>query len=180
MLVNYHTPITCRPQQNTPPILPATYPPDIGAPTFAQAARSTTTNTSAAPQSITMGSDGVTHDGITCFDCQSTGQYANNCPKARISLLQFSCVLTQSSQTTNCYQGIPTSCILLDSQSNISVFNNANMISNIRRSTEELCAHTNGGTQISTQVGDFTNLGTVWYNPDSIANILSLSDVRQK
>ena len=28
-------------------------------------------------------------------------------------------------------------------------------------------------------VGDFPNLGTAWYNKHSIANILSLSDVRK-
>jgi hypothetical protein len=52
------------------------------------------------------------------------------------------------------------------------------MISNIRPSEEPVHAYTNGGTQTSTQIGDLTNLGTVWYNPDSIANILLLSEVR--
>jgi hypothetical protein len=28
-------------------------------------------------------------------------------------------------------------------------------------------------------VGDFPNLGEVWFNPSSIANILSLADVRK-
>jgi hypothetical protein len=28
-------------------------------------------------------------------------------------------------------------------------------------------------------IGDFPNLGQVWYNPYSIANILLLSDVRK-
>ena len=38
-------------------------------------------------------------------------------------------------------------------------------------------AITNGGFQDSTQVGDFPNLGEVYYNPNSIANILTLADV---
>jgi hypothetical protein len=37
----------------------------------------------------------------------------------------------------------------------------------------------NGGKQTSTQIGDITNLDLVWYNPESIANILSLLDVRK-
>jgi hypothetical protein len=35
----------------------------------------------------------------------------------------------------------------------------------------------NGGTQISSLVGDIKNFGTVWYNPDSLANIFSLAAV---
>jgi hypothetical protein len=53
------------------------------------------------------------------------------------------------------------------------------MIYNIRDSPQSVCAKTNGGQQISTHVGDFTNLGVVWYNQDSIANILSLAQVRK-
>jgi hypothetical protein len=53
------------------------------------------------------------------------------------------------------------------------------MITNIRTNPTIVCATTNGGHQTSTLVGDFKNLGTVWYNPNSIANILSLSEVRK-
>jgi hypothetical protein len=54
------------------------------------------------------------------------------------------------------------------------------MVTNIRVSPQEVCARTNGGEQVSTHIADFKNLGTVWYNPKSIANILSLSEVRKK
>jgi hypothetical protein len=67
--------------------------------------------------------------------------------------------------------------ILLDSQSTISVFNNPAMVQNIRDSGCTLRAITNGGYQDSSQIGDFPNLGEVWFNPFSIANILSLADV---
>ena len=70
-------------------------------------------------------------------------------------------------------------CILLDLQSTISVFKNAEMLSNIRRSSYVLRALTNGGYQDSNMVGDFPNLGKVWYNRESIANILSLAEVRK-
>ncbi|KAI2490511.1 Reverse transcriptase (RNA-dependent DNA polymerase) [Fragilaria crotonensis] len=53
------------------------------------------------------------------------------------------------------------------------------MLTNIRPSDRTLRAVTNGGFQDSTLVGDFPNLGPVWFNPASIANILSLADVRK-
>jgi hypothetical protein len=53
------------------------------------------------------------------------------------------------------------------------------MISNIRTSPKPIRAHTNSGTQTSTQIGDFNNMGTEWYNSDSISNILVLSQVRK-
>ena len=73
--------------------------------------------------------------------------------------------------------GIDPSWILLDSQSTISVFKNPRYLTNIRRSEHTLRAITNGGHQDSNMVGDFPNLGEVWYNDESIANILSLADV---
>ena len=75
--------------------------------------------------------------------------------------------------------GIDPSWVLLDSQSTISVFKNCDMLTNIRPSDHVLRAVTNGGFQDSTLIGDFPNLGAVWFNPASIANILSLSHVRQ-
>jgi hypothetical protein len=69
--------------------------------------------------------------------------------------------------------------ILLDLQSTMSVCNKLAMLTNIQESGRVLGAFTNGGHQDSSQVGDFPNLGEVWYNPLSIANILSLSNVRK-
>jgi len=74
---------------------------------------------------------------------------------------------------------IPLSWVLLDSQSTVSVFKNPNFLTNIRRSNSQLKVHTHGGTQISSLVGDIKNFGTVWYNPDSLANIFSLAAVRK-
>ena len=54
------------------------------------------------------------------------------------------------------------------------------MLTNIHKSNLTLCALTNDGQQDSHLVGEFGNLGAdVWYNPNSIANILSLADVRK-
>ena len=88
------------------------------------------------------------------------------------TLVQYAVMMAQAELAT-----IDPTWILLDSQSTISVFNNMNMLHNIRRSPYVLRAITNGGFQDSNMVGDFPNLGEVWYNDASIANVLSLSDV---
>ena len=126
------------------------------------------------------GTDGVVHPGITCRGgCQGFGHYAGECPGAvpttGTTLTQYALMLAQSS--TEC--GIDPNWILLDSQSTMSVFKNPAMLTNIRRSKHTLRALTNGGHQDSNMIGDFPNLGEVWYNSMSIANILSLADVRK-
>ncbi len=88
--------------------------------------------------------------------------------------MQYAYMMTQSNDSR-----IDRRWILLDSQSTISVFNNRNMLTNVRKATHVLRALTNGGHQDSDMIGDFANLGTVWYNKDSIANILSLAGVRK-
>lgn len=74
---------------------------------------------------------------------------------------------------------IPDTWILLDSQSTVSVFKNRQFLSNICPSTRTLRVHTKGGTQLSTQVGTVNNFGNVWYNHQSLANILSMTAVRK-
>jgi hypothetical protein len=69
--------------------------------------------------------------------------------------------------------------IRLDLQSTISVFCNSDMLTNIRPSDRTLRAITNGGFQDSDLIGNFPNLGPVWFNEASITNILSLANVRK-
>ena len=88
------------------------------------------------------------------------------------TLVQYAEMMAQAELAT-----IDPTWILLDSQSTISVFKNKDMLLNIRRSPHVLRAITNGGFQDSNMIGDFPNLGEVWYNEASIANILSLADV---
>ena len=58
---------------------------------------------------------------------------------------------------------IPDTWILLDSESTASVFKNPHFLSDIRPSPKRLLVHTNGGTQVSSQVGTVKNVGEVWY-----------------
>jgi hypothetical protein len=189
MIVNFHAPVPSPHYQNnnnngnTPTAVgvnkttdPNNVPLNISPHTFVQAAGSTSGGSTAPPK--VPGNDGVTNPNVNCFNCNANGHYANHCPSA-VTLVQHAYILTQTDGTPNRYQGIPRNWILLDSQSSISVFHSAHMQSNLRESPQEVCAHTNGGIQMSSQVGDIHNLGQAWYNPDAIANILLLSEVRK-
>jgi hypothetical protein len=74
---------------------------------------------------------------------------------------------------------IPNTWILLDSQLTVSVFKNRSLLTNIRPSSTTLRVHTNGGTQVSCQMGTIRNLGDVWFNTESLANILSRAELRK-
>ena len=170
MLVTYRSPSNHRPRGTQTHQTGATAPPaDASAMTFAQ-------------QGSVGGIDGVVYDGITCYNCQGMGHYSSQCPQGTTprskstgtTLTQYGVMMAQSNTG-----GIDPNWILLDSQSTISVFNNCEMLSNIRSSPHVLRAFTNGGFQDSNMIGEFRNLGDVWYNRASIANILALSDVRK-
>jgi hypothetical protein len=75
--------------------------------------------------------------------------------------------------------GIPNHFFLLDSDSTVSIFCNADLLTDIHDVDEPLYLETNGGGyQVSTQMGTIKDFGPVWYNPESIANVLSLAQVR--
>ena len=138
--------------------------------TFAQA--------SATP---VAGTDGATHPRTLCYSCQSTGHYANKCPAQQgVQMFQVAEPTEPGFTFTNTSVLIPSTWVLLDSQSTVSVFCNRHFLTNIRASPTPLKVFTNGGTQLSTLIGDVRNFGTVWYNPHSLANIMSLAQVRRQ
>ena len=156
------------------------------------------------------GTDGVTHALIKCYECNIFGHYKDRCPETTeheaVQMLQVGNSPDEDdahseyeeaepyvSEFTflNCARPdillhqadaslIPDSWILLDSQSTVSVFNNRKLLRDIRQSPNTLRVHTNGGTQLSTQLGTVPNFGDVWFNPASLANILSMAAVRKK
>ena len=82
---------------------------------------------------------------------------------------------------TDDVQNISKNWVLLDSQSNCDIFCNKNLLTNIRQEKGPgLTLQTNGGTLKSDLVGDVKGYGKVWYNPASLANILSLANVRKR
>jgi hypothetical protein len=137
------------------------------------------------------GTNGIIHANIKCFNCNAKGHYASDCPEPNtheVQLLQVpnkepdytsGFTFAQMSNTHFIFGQtpgnlIPDTWILLDSQSTVSVFMNRKLVQNIRDSPSPLKVHTNGGSQVSHHVADVRNFGTVWFNPASLANILSM------
>jgi hypothetical protein len=196
LLLNYKAPPAPSHGRRDPPVHTADDVSSVTGVTFLQRA---------AP---IAGRDGIVHANITCYHCDSLGHYASECPDAKgvedgVQMLQLGPTATISTaessyqsaftflhlaepssdfilhQADSCYDLIPDTWILLDSQSTVSVFKNRSLLSNIRASCRTLRVHTNGGTQLSTQLGTVTNFGDVWFNTDSLANILSMAAVRK-
>jgi hypothetical protein len=102
---------------------------------------------------------------VKCYKCNKHGHYANHCPGAdEVQLLQTSTVQNSNDNPTVDFsfhqeiladKNIPDDWILLDSQSTVSVFKNPHFLSNIRESDGILTVRTNGGTQVSKEVGAF-------------------------
>ena len=92
--------------------------------------------------------------------------------------MSFDFSLTQSSRSSL----INPNWILLDSESTVCVFCNKDLLTNIGESPdgEVLKVYTNGGSQESKLVGTLEGFGEVWYNPKSLANILSMAAVRRR
>ena len=77
---------------------------------------------------------------------------------------------------------LPPGSLLLDSESSSSIFADATLLSDIETSGSPLVMHTNGGKHVARRKGVFHGLGpslSVWHQPQSLANILALRDVRR-
>jgi hypothetical protein len=92
--------------------------------------------------------------------------------------------LNTSSKGIACQIGqdgkLPNTWILLDNQSTVDVFSNGNLLTDIRQGTESMEIHCNAGIANTNLVGELAGYGTVWYHPNGIANILSLSRVKER
>ena len=75
---------------------------------------------------------------------------------------------------------LPPEWILLDNQSTVDVFTNRRLLKNLRRSNKNMFIHCTAGVAKTNLIGDLPGYGTVWYHPNGIANILSLSKVKEK
>ena len=75
---------------------------------------------------------------------------------------------------------LPPEWILPDNQSTVDVFTNRRLLKNIRRAKKNMFIHCTAGVAKTNLVGDLPGYGTVWYHPNGIANILSLSKVKEK
>ena len=74
----------------------------------------------------------------------------------------------------------PSTEILLDTGSTCSVFNNKKMLINVKKAGRRLVANTNGGPHVCDMEGELPGFFKVWFNPQSMINILSFADVRKR
>ena len=62
----------------------------------------------------------------------------------------------------------------------MSIFHNADLLTDIHEVSKPLYLEADGGRyQVLCHMGAVQNLGKVWFNPESIANILLLAQVRR-
>ena len=143
------------------------------------------------------GTDGVFRRTMRCFGCNRDGHIVPQCP---FTATQSPDDPPPNSATgvSNCLVGyvrelsrdsgfsfaqvpptVPSSWILLDSQSSHNIFCSAHLLTDIKHCGHNgLTTYSNGGSQHTTMIGHYPPLNLdVWYNPESIANILSLSAV---
>jgi len=81
---------------------------------------------------------------------------------------------------TSSNKGIPSTWMLLESQSTINVFCNLDLLTKIHQINNKLTIWCNAGIKTTDWRGYLSGYGWVWYYSDGIANILSLSRVREK
>ena len=89
---------------------------------------------------------------------------------------------TNSQESRNsCSKGpIPVTWLLLDSQATIDVVSNGEFLTNIHHVKTTLHIRCNAGVKTTSMRGNLSGYGPVWYFPNGIANILSLSHVKEK
>lgn len=131
-------------------------------------------------------------DRRQCWRCGEIGHISTNCPN-RPTDQEGNLILTQGFETVSSMgfsfsQGedgktrsnIPKNWILLDNQSTINLFCNRDMLVNVRESTNSMTVRCNAGSRVTNLVGELPGFGTVWFDPEAIANILSLKLVQEK
>ena len=67
--------------------------------------------------------------------------------------------------------------VLLDSQSTIDVFVNADLVKNIQRSDKPIRIHSQVGMPVGDEIGDFGPIKNVWLDRNELANIISISNM---
>jgi hypothetical protein len=75
---------------------------------------------------------------------------------------------------------IPDTWILFDNQSTVDVFCNRHLLKNIHETDTKMTISSQGGKSETNQVGLLSGYGWVWFDPNGIANIISMSRAERK
>jgi hypothetical protein len=62
----------------------------------------------------------------------------------------------------------------------VDVFANGDMLEDIHHVNDQIVIASNGSSNMTSEMGVLPGYGPVWYDPIGIANIVSLSRVREK
>jgi hypothetical protein len=60
---------------------------------------------------------------------------------------------------------IPPTWLLLDNQSTVDVFANGDMLKDIHQVDDEMVIASNGGSNVTSEMGTLPGYGLVWYDP---------------
>ena len=134
---------------------------------------------------ITLGTDGASNPNITWFKCGRKENHANMCPG--INSADFKTLQIQESNnkdrdvhfvfTQKNLRDISDMWVLIDRQCTTYIFWNHKLLRNIRNAPETMTLVTNSGFMKSNMKGNIINFGMVWFNENSLVNIISLAEV---
>ena len=126
------------------------------------------------------GWDDVSHYGVSFFSyggncvCENKIPTHDFCQSGKLNV-DYSHILEQSEGGA-----VNQEWVLLDNQSTVDVFSNPRYLKNIQEIPVHLKIVSTGGKTTTNYIGFLPGYDWVWFHPNGVANILSLSRVKKK